>query len=91
MSGCYSIGQSCGLKLNNFLHQMIPQKSGFTHSGAEHVCASHKQILSSYMLCKQPHVCALSWELSRKLSSKLCLFSPVLRRLSVPKSTSGSV
>lgn len=36
MEGCYSIGQSCGLKLNIFSHQMIPQKSDFTHSGALH-------------------------------------------------------
>lgn len=79
MEGCYSINQSCGLKLNIFLHQMIPQKSDFTHNSALHnmyVHPVHKQILSSYVLCKQPHVCALSWEAEQEAEQQTVPFLP---------------
>lgn len=79
MEGCYSINQSCGLKLNIFLHQMIPQKSDLTHNGALHNMYVHpvyKQILSSYVLCKQLHVCALSWEAEQEAEQQTVPFLP---------------
>lgn len=72
MEGCYRIGQSWGLKLNTFLHQM----------------AHKSQILLTvlpFITCtcipranpeQQPHVCALSWEGEQEAEQQTVPFLP---------------
>lgn len=43
---------------------------------AQRGCSSHKQILSSYVLCRQPYACTLSWEAEQEAEQQTVPFLP---------------